>query len=180
MPPITEQLTIDGYSQPGASVNTAAGANGTNATIGSSIDGNDSVDTGFDFQAAPNSIIRGLAIFGFSGRQILAGPNTTITGNFLGLDAGGGDAYVLGNGVDVNGASGTTIGGPAAADRNVIGGLSTGTGISVFGSNNVTISNNLIGLTPGGNDFRRLNIGVSVENSSGVLIGGGADSAGAT
>ena len=175
LPPITEQVTIDGYTQTGSSVNTAAPAVGSNAILRVEIDGNAAMPTGLDLRNAPNSVVRGVSMFGFNNRAIDAGPGTTIVGSFIGLGSDGTTGYVAGTGIDVNGASGTRIGGPLAAERNIVAGIVTG--IAVLGSDNVTITNNLIGLGPDGTQPSGpgLAMGVSVENTAGgVVIGGGA------
>ena len=76
---------------------------------------------------------------------------TTIRGNFIGLDVGGTLDLGNGDGVFVGPADNVTIGGPAAGDRNFIGG-NTDTGIDASDSNadNLTVRNNFVGLSSSG------------------------------
>src|SRR5262245_34612478 len=131
LPTITEALTIDGYSQLGASPNTLA--TGDNAFLAIELDG-----TNAGFQpglaiSAGNSTIQGLVINRFSNEGILvitAGGNT-IRGNFLGTDQTG--SLDRGNGIVGVGllSSNNTVGGTAPADRNIISGNDFG-GVAVI------------------------------------------------
>ncbi len=156
LPTITEQLTIDGYTQPGASVN--ALVVGDNAVLQIELNGtNAGVNTtGLSINVA-NCIIRGLAInrFGLDGVDLLA-DNTQILGNYIGVDPTG--LIDLGNfrqGVMVK-SSNNVFGTSAPADRNVISGNGPSpqgsTGIFLFG-NNVSgnkIQGNYIGTNSAG------------------------------
>jgi hypothetical protein len=85
--------------------------------------------------------------------------NTRIIGNFIGTNQAGDTTIANGNsGISFSSSEGTIVGGPAAADRNVIAG-NAGPGIIVRDANNdsptptiinATISNNIIGLNPTG------------------------------
>ena len=127
LPPITEPLTIDGYSQPGASANTLAV--GSDAVILIELDGSSAgAADGLDFTDAGSngSVVQGLAINGFSGSGILAGPGTQVRGNFIGTNVTGTAAASNGIGITVNSPASpvATIGGTAPGDRNVISGNS--------------------------------------------------------
>src|SRR5512143_3137958 len=92
LPAITDALTIDGYTQPGAAVNTSA--TGTNAVLKIVVSG---VNAAFDgFILASNSItIRGLVIGGGFLDGIGGGSlhDIKIIGCFIGVDATGNAAF---------------------------------------------------------------------------------------
>jgi IPT/TIG domain/S-layer homology domain len=151
LPDIAVPLTIDGYTQPGSSVNTLAVGDdavllieleGTQAPVGT---------TGLSVRAN-GAVIRGLVVnrfgigidLGYAAGQMLGGH--VFQGNFVGTDPTG--ATALGNaytGVAAS-APNVTIGGPNPGDRNVISAnshvtvldanleLYTGTGPGVQGS----------------------------------------------
>lgn len=133
MTPIFKPVFIDGYSQPGASPNTNGFNAGINAVLRVEIvgmPGNAVLNI-----LAPGTEARGLAIHG--GSNIVGASNVTIAGNFLGADAAGTAALGLastGYCVQVVSFGSTipsnvTIGGPAAADRNLI--VSAGIGVQL-------------------------------------------------
>ena len=161
LPVITDPVIIDGYTQPGASANTLA--TGDNAVILIDIRGaSDHVgDNAIDLNAS-NSTVRGLAIGGFASVTDDADPdtsgghaittetgttNTTITGNFLGLNAAGDTADGNGGGIFLVGAS-NTIGGLTPADRNVIS-ASLAFGL-IAGTANNTVQGNYFGTNAAG------------------------------
>jgi hypothetical protein len=98
-----------------------------------------------------------------------AGTNANLVrNNYIGLNAAGTAAIPNPNGVFVhNGASGTRIGGTAAADRNVISG-NTGRGIevSINAPSGTLIQGNYIGLNAAGT--------AAVPNSTGIILLAGA------
>ena len=128
LPTIDEPVTLDGYTQPGATPNTDP--NGFNGVLLIEIDGsNAGLANGLNISAGA-STVRGVVINRFSGltgsagnaiRLIGSGGNH-IEGNFLGTDAGG----TLARGNEDNainiegGANDNVIGGLAPAARNVI------------------------------------------------------------
>jgi hypothetical protein len=130
LPTITEPVIINGYTQPGASVNTLD--SGTNAKLLVQINGTDLDFTGLKV-AAPNSVIKGLVINRVSGRAIEITPesltdvvtNVRIQGNFIGTDPSGTLARpngVTGVGVSLLSVSENTVGGTSRASRNLISG----------------------------------------------------------
>jgi hypothetical protein len=146
LPFITEQVTINGYSQTGASQNTLA--EGNDAVLKIQLNGtNAGAVNGLVVQAS-DSTIRGLAINRFAGNGVLlSGSGATgneVLGNFIGTNAAG--TTDLGNGddgVDVFGADNNTIGGTTAAARNIISG-NGGDGIQVIGGLGTT-GNEILG-----------------------------------
>ena len=182
LPPITDAVTIDGYSQPGASANSNAPDQGSNAVLLIEINGQNLM--GFGGQAldvtATGVAIRGLVINRCQNSAIraLAGGNgTIIAGNFLGTDPSGSSRPGAQNqGVELNGGTGAVIGGPNPADRNVIAG-NDGADIVLndSGGSNAVIQGNLIGtnaagaaVIPGLFSER----GIYIRVGTGVTIGG--------
>jgi IPT/TIG domain/Right handed beta helix region/S-layer homology domain len=180
LPNLSEAVTVNGYSQPGASPNTNPPNQGSNAVILIEVSGQ---NLGFGSNAfivtAPVTI-RGLAINrGFNaGIQVGAGGNgTIIAGNFIGTDPTGTslpgpESY----GVHISGASGVIVGGTAPADRNVIAG--NGGANILMGdvpAPNTVIQGNLIGLNAAGNAALPAGSpygGIYVRLGTGIQIGG--------
>ena len=126
LPTITEQVTINGYTQPGASPNTKTVGN--DASLKIVLDGTNSSGrrgSGLEIQNASNSVIKGLVVNRFTTQGInIAGNSvgTRIEGNFIGTDPSG--TLDRGNGNDgvglFDGPSQTVIGGTTPAARNLI------------------------------------------------------------
>ena len=146
LPTIDEQVTIDGYTQPGAAVGTNAFPAPLNPVLQIQI-------SGLQAQLVVNAggagtIIRGLVLNqSFEPIRVNAS-NVVITGNFIGTNAAGTTANG-GSGFGVRHSSGDNlrIGGPAPADRNLISNMSQGGIIlDVFsGSTGHLIQGNFIG-----------------------------------
>jgi hypothetical protein len=124
LPVITSPVTIDGYTQPGASVNTLESGddakimielNGANAGAGIS-----GLTLG---SGSGGSTIRGLAINRFTGNGIAVRTDSNIiSGNFVGTNASGTGGLANGlDGISLQ-ASSNTIGGMTVAARNLISG----------------------------------------------------------
>lgn len=174
-------VTIDGYSQPGASVNTLDA--GTDAVIMIEIRGQGpSAIDGFDIRSA-NNVITGLSMFDFVRHIRIFGSaahDNTIVGNFLGTDASGTFGQTArvtnANAVHVErGASSNRIGMPGAANRNLFAG-NADKGVAMFDSGTELnlVQNNLFGLTPDGS-ARLTNWGHGVDinfNASHNVVGG--------
>jgi hypothetical protein len=189
-------VTIDGYSQPGSKVNDLA--SGSNAVIQVELRGKGPTNSGgvqvIDglYISSSNNVVRGLAIYNF-GRHIylrnndereLVAEDNVIVGNFIGTNAAGTfmaerrnpSGSPASNGVHLeNRASNNEIGRPARADRNVISGTA-GRGIGAFddGTNGNVIRNNIIGLTPAGDQpLKNWAHGIDInDGSSNNVIGG--------
>jgi CSLREA domain-containing protein len=199
LPPITDPVVVNGYSQPGSSVNTLA--RGTNAHPVVEI----TPTAGFPVAnhlggltvGGHNITIKGLVINRFSSMpgielspfvsgQVVS--NVKIQGNFIGTDPSG--TLDEGNGlsgVNIEGASNVTVGGTTLASRNLISGNAF-RGVSIFGATNAgrepandnVIRGNLIGtqkdaIKPLGN----AGVGVSVIDTS-FLTNGTHDANGNT
>ena len=187
LPAITDPVTIDGYSQPGASRNTLA--QGDNAVLQIEITVPNSVTApaganGLVLQAA-GATIEGLIIDGFH-----SAPENAATGNAIVIQDPGGDTIAgnslgmsptgtagVGNdgaGVLVEAGIGNTIGGATPGDRNVISGNGAA-GIDTEGpatSSNL-IEGNFIGTDPTGTvAVANIGPGINVVSSSGNTIGG--------
>lgn len=148
---ITDAVIIDGYTQAGATVNTLSVGHNASVRIeltSTGADGNRGITV---LDGGDGSTIRGLAINGFDGAEIMVEPGAdgvTIQGNFLGTDITGTKALGDGDaGVHLR-SSGNLVGGPADADRNLLSGNnSRGVALFTFGpieTGNV-IQNNYIG-----------------------------------
>jgi CSLREA domain-containing protein len=155
LPDITEPVTIDGYTEPGASVNTAT--TGTNAVLQIVLNGSNAPDTAAGLRMTAGSTVKGLVINGFNTGVILfpdggqQGEGNRLEGSFIGTDASGTTAVSNGIGVLASGfATGSNpsesknevVGGDTLAARNLISGNITGVD-TFFGR--ATVEGNLIG-----------------------------------
>src|SRR5438105_2168429 len=177
LPSLTSPVTIDGYTQPGASANTLA--DGDNAVLTIELDGSLGGTFGLPWLlsiSAGSSTVRGLvvnrgsALYGIS---LDTNGGNTIEGNFIGTNIAG-DA-VLGNreGVIIQfGSSNNLIGGTTPAARNIISGNSDG--ISLSGGTGNTIEGNFIGTDRTGSNDLGNTVGIGVTASSNNTIGGTA------
>ncbi len=177
LPDITAPLTINGYSQSDASVNTLAVGN--NAVLRIVLSGA-SAPLGTDGLriATDDSVVRGLVINGWQatvagvgglGVHILAGSEDNgIRGNFIGTNAAGTAAVPNTGGVRIVDAPSNDIGGDTPAARNTISGNSS-SGVSISGDE--ATGNRVLGNYIGTN----ANGVAAVANASGVSINRGAD-----
>jgi hypothetical protein len=168
LPPITESVLIDGYSQPGSAWN--SDPNGDNAVIQIELLGNGSdglVITG------GSSIVQGLAIHGFQTAIALsAQANSIIQGNFIGTDATGSVTFGNVNGVTITGTTGLDrVGDNYPAARNLISGNSTA-GVVVSGCDGKKILGNLIGTDPTGSAGAANGTGIQIFSSFNLQVGG--------
>jgi CSLREA domain-containing protein len=181
LPQIVGPVIIDGYKQPGASQNTLSA--GDDAKILIELDGSMCGDCpAFDIESGGSgSTIRGLAIGRFdTGISLNVATTCTIEGNFIGTDPTGTIARANANeGISLNGAVGTLIGGNTPAARNVLSGnnsagtLSRNAGITVsFGSDMNTIQGNFIGVDSTGTAALANIHGVASFLTAHTLIGG--------
>lgn len=188
LPPIVSPLIIDGpgsggSSQPAVRIDGAAVSSGTG------------LDWGLYLAAGSSgSTIRDLMITGFQdGGILIESSNNFILGNWIGTDGStagvGNGAASFGGAVRISipgvaaSASGNTIGGTTAADRNVIEGNS-GAGVSVrdfdtsdaFDVANTIIQGNYIGTNPvgtgAGPSGGENGAGIEAFNAPNLTIGG--------
>jgi CSLREA domain-containing protein len=178
LPTIEDAVTINGYTQPGASLNTSA--IGTNAVLKIELNGENAepeASASGLFIRASDSVVRGLVInrFGGIGLQI-GGPgadaqDNRVLGNFIGTDATGTED--LGNGgrgvvIFREGTSANTVGSDRPGARNLISGNNAG-GLGIFSSAaDNAIKGNLIGTKKDGTSVLANSVG------SGVHLAGGA------
>ncbi len=150
LPPITEAVTIDGYTQTGSQANTVPlGPLDTIIRIELQAT-TPAVGNGLRIEAS-NVTIRGLAIANFANNISVSDTSTAvaISGNFIGTAADGLTAMGSTNGVACDLCAGLTVGGANEAARNLISG-NAGAGVRTSrpaGSTPVilTIRGNLIG-----------------------------------
>lgn len=176
LPTITSAVTIDGYTQTGATANTLATGNNANILIqldGVNIVGGSPVGVTV---SASNSTVRGLAIGRFAGGGVtLTGTTTgsTVQGNFIGTDAAGTTARGNGPGVRIRGGSSSnTVGGTAAAARNVISGNTIGVQIDETNTTGNTVLNSYIGTNAAGT--------AAIANGTGVTLSVTGNTVGST
>jgi hypothetical protein len=172
LPTISETLTLNGYSQPGATANTLAV--GSDAVILIELVGLNAGSNAAGFNIGANGVtIRGFAINRFQYGVLIDGPdNWTIQGNHLGTNAAG--TADLGNqqGLFIlDGASNGLIGGPNPADRNLISG-NNNTGVTIGSTNTITVAGNYIGTNAQGTAAIGNTVGVGLNSASTITIGG--------
>jgi hypothetical protein len=161
LPTITEAVTIDGYTQPGASENTLS--IGNNAVLLIELNGASAglIPIGLNI-AANNVVVRGLVINRFSTGININSDLNRVEGNFIGTGADG--TTDLGNtfrGVSI------TVGDANLVEHNLISG-NNGVGVVIFcclDANN-TIQSNYIGTNRNGT--------AALPNEEGVVISGSA------
>lgn len=184
LPNITEAVTINGYSQSGASENTNDLSEGSNAVLTVELDGsNVAGSTGVGLRVfkpgtvISNVVIKGLVINRFSAIGIIMtgfGSGNRVEGSFIGTDPTGTmpEPNGPGSGVSINGF-GDTVGGTSPAARNVISG-NTGAGIDLAQSG-AKVQGNYIGTEADGtSDLGNTSDGVVAGNNNATI--GGADS----
>ncbi len=167
LPTITNPVTIDGYTQPGAKPNDA-GVN-DDAILLIELSGASTVGAAADGLtiAAGNSTVRGLAIDGFvngptAGAAAIAlntNGDNLIEGDFIGTDASGTMSDGNITGVEIISGTGNTVGGTSAAARNIISGNEgSGVRVDLFNASGTLIQGNSIGTDASG----RMSLGNAV------------------
>ena len=190
LPTVTDTtggVTIDGYTQPGASVNTDPVID--NAVILIQITATNPNTDGMFFSSS-NNVVRGLSMYNLHRSivfQTASATNNSVVGSFIGTNAAG--TFVApnwisgGNGVIVTqAASYTTVGGSNPADRDVLSG-NQANGFSTYNeqTDHNIVQGNLIGLGPNGKDilscsticYGQLSHGVDINTGSSYNIIGG-------
>ncbi len=177
LPPITDQVTINGYSQSGTSANTLAV--GDNAVLKIVLDGTNAGGSQPALVAqASGVIIKGLVIENSEHFAIrVDADNVTISGNFIGTDATGVNAAGNASGVFVVDNAGVTVGGSTPAARNIISG-NRGDGVSLIRTTGATVQGNYIGTDKNGSAaLGNFGDGINVIDGGTATIGGPTTSA---
>lgn len=163
LPAITDPVIVDGATQPGFTGTPLIEINASN--------------TGFSTVltiSAGNTTVRSLIINHFQNGAILLTDNggNHIEGCYIGTDASGSmGTNSNGNAIAISSPN-NVIGGTTPATRNVIGSISGGAGIGVFGlANGNQIVGNYIGLNAAGNAALPVFQGITL-GSSNNLVGG--------
>ncbi len=183
LPSITRTVTIDGYTQTDAVVNTADFPDPMNGTLTVEIDAaGESGIYGIDINGsqADGTVIKGLIVndIPYETFYLTDVDNVSLEGNYIGTSstgtvADGGNSH----GVRIGGNStGNMIGGATAAKRNVISGNGN-TGVLFYGSAQTTgnfVQGNYIGVGADGvTDIGNAQTGVaSMEGPGGNTVGG--------
>ena len=185
LPMITSRVgtvTIDGYTQPGAHVNTSTV--GSNAVPGVEVRGSGTQSGSVTFRVdSPGNTIRGLIIDNAWRGIFLDGTGATgnkIVGNWIGFRPNGANASSNGQfGILVNtGATANFIGTPDLADRNIIGNWTTAIDNYGPGTDGNVIQDNQLCIGPSG--FTTATCGTGIDHNFGPkndLIGGTAPNA---
>jgi CSLREA domain-containing protein len=181
LPTITDAVTIDGYTQPGATPNSNPAPQGLNAQLKIVIRRSGGTASGLTISAS-NVVVRGVVINNFNQNGILiTGSNVIIEGNFIGTDAGGtNDQGNTQDGIRISGAN-NRVGGILPAARNLISGNnSDGIEITGSGATGNLVQGNLIGTTASGSSgLANTSDGIQIFNgASNNTIGGTAAGAG--
>ncbi|MBP6042044.1 hypothetical protein KA529_03430 [Candidatus Saccharibacteria bacterium] len=186
---IADELVIDGYSQPGATANTALSPSPFNGMLTIEIDGtNAGTADGLDVGAS-NVTIKGLVInrFDEQGINIQNFNNVIVQGNYIGTDPGG----LIGRGNGLSGiennsmtGTGNVVGGITVDARNIISGnqahaVRTGSNLLIQGNYfglDATGTGSLenLGGLPGGNlmiEGDNNIIGGSLVGAKNVIVG---------
>lgn len=171
LPPVSDPVSIDGFSQPGAISNSLA--IGDNARLEIALDGSliGVSSSGLALDSG-GTVVRGLSVSGFVHDGIgirISSANNVVEGCFVGTDPEGRFALPNAVGIAVMEASGNRIGSADPGSRNVISGnLVAGVTISGAASRDNRVLGNYIG--PDATGFRALGNGNSPANGAGIVI----------
>jgi hypothetical protein len=151
LPMITGPVSINGYSQAGASANNNPVGQELNTVLMVEVAGNLAGTGAIGLRlgaGSGGSTIKGLAVNRFSAQGIqIETSGNTIAGNFIGTNAAGTAALPNGdNGVIIFSGSNNVIGGTASADRNLLSGNDdNGVALVFAAAKGNVIQGNLIG-----------------------------------
>jgi trimeric autotransporter adhesin len=174
LPTITQPLTIDGYTQAGATKNTLTEPGKTNAVLKIELDGNNAQGGGLVAigEKASESVIRGLAIHSFGSGNIRTEgvKGIKVEGSFIGTNAAGAfdpsNTFAYPNGVYLSDTDNSTIGGTSPEARNLISVKNSGNGVQLADqSRGNKIQGNLFGTDKDGNPL---------SNGNGIAFSGGS------
>ncbi len=184
LPTVTDVVTIDGYSQAGASPNTLALDQGTNAVLKIEISGAAVTAETCLVYGATGGRIQGLTLNRCPFGTLQVTGSATIAGNFIGTTPAGTplpDGAPQNRGIYAYGgltdgtATSVTIGGPDPADRNVVSGhtaFSLSEGIRIYNFVDATIQGNLIGVDATDSYAIANGLGLFCSSERPVTIGG--------
>jgi hypothetical protein len=181
LPPITQPVVIDGYTQSDAAPAVAGTPavlriviNAANVAYGLDLQTNDSVITGLVVRSAAGPVAAGVTCD--NGGICVTGDNNVLRGNYVGVGHAG--QVALGNdgdGIHIEG-DGNVVGGSDPGDRNVIS-ANHDEGIAIEGAMNV-VQGNLIGTDASGTtDLGNTQDGVEIVGD-GNAVGGSGDGEG--
>lgn len=180
LPAVTEAVTIDGTTQPGARVE-LTGANAGTGANGLTISGGNSVVRGLvinRFRFDVNRLLQfDLSRVGGSGIH-LNSANNIVEGNLIGTDSEG--ATALGNdfaGVLITAAN-NVVGGTTVAARNILSGNFVGVGIASQAATGNRVVGNYIGTDSTGTSAVANSGGIVILGAGNNMIGGAASGAG--
>ena len=166
LPTVTEELAIDGSTQPGFAGSPVIELNGISSTNGTE---------GLRLAAGPVTL-RSLLInrFKADGIRIIGGDGHIVEGCVIGLDAAGADQGNTLNGISVTNSTNVRIGGPTSAQANTISGNNqNGVVVNGSSSSNLLVVGNRIGLNASGTTARGNSVnGVFVNGTPFVSVGG--------
>jgi CSLREA domain-containing protein len=193
LPTITQRVIIDGYTQgdatstpsDDATENTLTQPDKTNAALKIELHGATARNYCYGLNVDANSVvIRGLVINNFEfcgaansssapGIRLSGGTGHRVEGNFIGTNATGTAIDRNARGVSLIEADGSTIGGTAPEDRNLISGNVRSGVEAVGGSSGNTIRGNIIGPDKNGDplaDSNAVDGGVVISSGTGNRI----------
>ena len=183
LPEITDTVSIDGYTQVGASPNTNPPGFGKNSVLMIELDGSDAGDASGLIIAGANCTVKGLVINRFQGAGIridgFGASGNMVQGNLIGTDVTGsadlGNAFL---GMFVTDAPNNIIGGSQPGEGNVISG-NDGGGIFILGFNDTAnasgnvVQGNFIGTDMTGSvDLGNTETGVEIRDAPDNEVGG--------
>ncbi len=171
LPTVAHAVVIDGFSQPGARANAVAGGHDAVTFIAiEAAPGGGSLGL---VVTAPDCTVRGISFTGWFVGVDIDTDRATIAGCLVGLkpDGSSGQNSI---GIRILGGTGHRIGGTAPADRNLIGGNSTG--LQVDGGGQTRVEGNHFGLRPDGSpapNFAGINVTGDAHRIGGAEPGAG-------
>ena len=185
LPAISSPVTIDGYTQSGATPNTLPVGQGLNTVLkivlsaeGLFFPGGGCVGVSTSDVTIKGLVIRDCDTGNAAAISVSGGlDNVRIEGNFLGTDASGTARTDQGFAIQVQITSGTDaiVGGTTPASRNLISGCAAG--VTIQGGQGHRVQGNLFGLTKAGDALLEpacsaSSFPITIANGSGILIGG--------
>lgn len=180
LPPITDTVTIEGFSQAGAKANSLFV--GSNAVLTIELNGTNVSGPAF-LVNSPNNLFRGLIINRFAVNASfnpayafrLLGAGNTIQGCYIGTNSTGDTAAPNACGISIEAGGNNRIGGTGPGGRNVILGGNYSGAIDITGGDGNTILGNYVGTNAAGTTaLGRPGISISTANNT---IGGSTSSA---